>query len=72
MHFDDILNKNFQLFEAYCIRNVFSIPEGYIPSYRLQCKTVESEEDIAKLDSDLSMVINQLKKVTFIASPSSS
>ena len=58
---EQAIDKNYELFEAYCIRNVFSLPAGHVPPHMQKLKT--SEECAEDVDAELAAVMAELQKV---------
>lgn len=59
---EEALDRHYELFEAYCIRNVFSIPDAFTYTHDrdlLDCP----EEDKATVDKELQAVMGQLQAV---------
>lgn len=62
MHVESTLDRNYELFEAYCVRNVFCIPEGHVPEYLAEC-AVGEEMDGGELDTEMASILGELQKV---------
>lgn len=58
------LDRNFELFEAYCIRNVFSVPDNYQPLH-VQA-LLDCEEDESCIDKELQTIMSELESVYII------
>jgi hypothetical protein len=70
MQVEAALDRNYELFEAYCIRNVFSIPDGHIPEHLIECQQHEVgvgrlEQDSAD-DKELAEMMGELQLVLFL------
>mgnify|MGYP002783727030 FL=1 len=59
------MDKNYELFEAYCIRNVFSLPANHVPSYQRELSLGDDNPSItdADIDAELQAVVSELQKV---------
>lgn len=64
MHVEAALDRNYELFEAYCVRNVFSIPAGHVPEYLAECANTGNVDD--SVDAEMAAIMGELQKVPIV------
>ena len=63
MHVESALDRNYELFEAYSVRNVFSIPAGHVPEYLAECASTGGVDD--GVDAEMAIIMGELQKALF-------
>lgn len=61
---ENAVDKNFDLFESYAIRNIFSLPDGFQPSHEAQVDYEENAEYL--IDNDLEHMRKRILAEEFV------